>query len=113
MNSWRLQRRGPELRVEITPAALTDHEEDAIIVALEGELDAEVEVVHVSGPVLEEPLDGTNDLIRRVGTVAGQRGKRLVDGGATGDDGPASDHVDAEYGPRDAVSAGAAGVAVH
>ena len=80
MDSWRLQRLGPELRVEITPSALMHHEEDAIIVALEGELDAEVEIVHVSGPVLEEPLDGTTDLIRRVGTVAGERGKRLVVG---------------------------------
>ena len=81
MNSWRLQRRGPELRVEITPAALTDHEEDAIIVALEGEVDAEgVEIVHLTGPVLDEARGAMKDLVRRVGSVADQHGKRLVVG---------------------------------
>ena len=81
MKSWRLQRRGPELRVEITPAALTDHEEDAIIVALEGEVDAEgVEIVHLTGPVLDEARGAMKDLVRRVGSVADQHGKRLVVG---------------------------------
>ena len=81
MNSWRLQRRGPELRVEITPAALTDHEEDAIIVALEGEVDADgVEIVHLTGPVLDEARGAMKDLVRRVGSVADQHGKRLVVG---------------------------------
>ena len=81
MDSWRLQRRGPELRVEISPSALTDHEEDAIIVALEGELDADgVEIVHLTGSVLDEAHGGMTDLVRRVGSVAGQHGKRLVVG---------------------------------
>jgi hypothetical protein len=81
MVSWRLQRLGPELRVVITPSALVDHEEDAIIVALEGEVDAEgVEIVHLTGPVLDEPHGGMTDLVRRVGSVAGRHGKRLVVG---------------------------------
>jgi hypothetical protein len=55
VDSWRVERRGPELRVEITPSALTEHEEDAIIVALEGEVDADgVEIVHLTGSVLDE-----------------------------------------------------------
>jgi hypothetical protein len=81
MDSWHLQRRGPELRVEITPSALRDHEEDAIIVALEGEVDADgVEAVHLTGSVLDEAHGGMTELVRRVGLVAVDHGKQLVVG---------------------------------
>ena len=81
MDSWHLLRQGPELWVVITPSALMEHEEDAIIVALEGEVDADgVEIVHLTGSVLDEAHSAMKDLVRRVGSVAGQHGKRLVVG---------------------------------
>ena len=81
MDCWRLRRRGSELRVEVSPSALDDHEEDAIIVALEGEVDADgVEAVHLTGSVLDEAHGGMTDLVRRVGLVAAHHGKQLVVG---------------------------------
>jgi hypothetical protein len=64
--------------VDVDAAAVRDHEEDAILVAVESEVeDGDFDVVHLTGASLEHPLPGLGALVRRVGDVATRHGKRL------------------------------------
>jgi hypothetical protein len=78
VNGWKLLRRGHALRVEVEPSALEQHEEGKIISAVEDEAAGDgFDVVHVTGPALEGPADGTRALIRNLADVAKRHGKRL------------------------------------
>ena len=78
MNCWHLLRRGRSLRVDVARNALANHEEDAIVEAVEAEATVgDFDVVHVTGPMLDAPPTGTSGLIRRIAETAHRHGKRL------------------------------------
>ena len=78
MSSWRVSHRGRSLRVDVDATAVRDHEEDAIVVAVESEAEHDdFDVVHLTGALLEQPVPGLSSLVRRVGDVATRHGKRL------------------------------------
>ena len=78
MDRWMVRRRGRSLTVDVQPDALANHEEDAIVEAVESEAAGDdFDVVHVTGPMLLEPPRGTTHLIRRIGDTAHRYGKRL------------------------------------
>jgi len=64
--------------VEVRPNALWNDEADAIVRAAENEADrADVEVVKVTGSLLDDPPSGTTRLLRGLGDVARRHGKRF------------------------------------
>jgi hypothetical protein len=75
MDGWQVRRTGSTLRVEAAPDAL-DHVED-VVATVDRSIDDSIEVVRVSGPVLEQPQDGLATLLREVGEVAERYGKRF------------------------------------
>ena len=78
MNCWNVLHRGRALRVDVEANALANHEEDAIVEAVEVQaLAGEFDIVHVTGSVLISPPPGTSSLIRRIGDAAHRHGKRL------------------------------------
>ena len=75
VDHWRVQRKGSTLRIDADPGAVEHVDEMAAEIGRE--VDDSIHVVRVTGGLLDEPHRGVTALLRRVGTIALERGKRF------------------------------------
>ena len=75
MRSFEVSRLGSTLQVAVRPEGVG--QADQIAEAVERSADETVDVVRLTGPVLDEPRRGLTALLRRVSDTARRRGKRF------------------------------------
>ena len=75
MDHWEVSRNGSTLCVAMEPEALAFADE--IVEAVERSADDTVDLVCLTGRILDEPRRGLTALLRRVGDVATEHGKRF------------------------------------
>jgi hypothetical protein len=75
VDHWRVQKRGSTLRIDADPGAVEHVDEMAAEIGRE--VDDSIHVVRVTGGLLDEPHRGATALLRRVGTIALERGKHF------------------------------------
>ena len=75
MDGWQVRRMGTTLRVEADPDAL-EHV-DEVVATVDRSIDDSIEIVRVTGSILDQPRAGLAAMLRAIGEVAGRYDKRF------------------------------------
>jgi hypothetical protein len=78
VDDWNVRRKGRDLRVDVDRNAVSNGEADAIVQAVSSEAAGDdFDVIRVTGAMLRDPPTGAKRLLKALGDIAKQHGKRL------------------------------------